>query len=343
MKEEMLQSFSYFREKGFETISAYDFETGNYLDVNKELHPDIIFYTNPYEGLIDNRFYIKKYLHTLTVYVSYMFNNNSNHKFAQNELLHNLVWRYYAETEQHKLYSKKYADNKGRNVLVSGYPGIEKLIDKDYHPRTYPWKLKDSQLKRIIWAPHHSIEGTGCVNYSCFLMYSDFMLDIAEKYKGQIQFVFKPHPLLKTKLINLWGEEKALSYYSKWNTNCNTTINEGDYIDLFLTSDAMIHDCGSFITEYLYVNKPVLRTMNNVPVEDMYDDLAQRSLEQHYKAYSNNDIENFIKNVIDGYDPLSQQRICYVKDVLMPNGCPSQIILKDIIDSIDNLILFPQS
>ena len=127
-----------------------------------------------------------------------------------------------------------------------------------------------------------------------------------------------------------------------WRNSPNTACQEGQYADLFHSSDAMIHDCGSFVFEYLFMNKPVLRTVYTVPLEEMYGKLGLACLRQHYKAsaYSMEEVENFIKNVIDGVDPLKEQRAKFVKEVIMPKGQPSQNIVNDILDSIDNQIVY---
>lgn len=166
------------------------------------------------------------------------------------------------------------------------------------------------------------------------------MLELAEKYRDEIQIAFKPHPLLRVKLERLWGKTKTDIYFSKWQNMPNTELHEGKYEDLFLSSDAMIHDSGSFVFEYLFVNKPVMRTIYDVPLEAMFNDLALSCLDQYYKGYSEHDIELFIQNVIRGIDPLKEQRTKFVNDVLMPHGNPSQNIIDDILDSIDNQILF---
>ena len=104
-------------------------------------------------------------------------------------------------------------------------------------------------------------------------------------------------------------------------------FNEGDKLVVF---------------EYLFMNKPVLRTVYTVPLEEMYGKLGLACLRQHYKAsaYSMEEVENFIKNVIDDVDPLKEQRAKFVKEVIMPKGQPSQNIVNDILDSIDNQIVY---
>ena len=165
-------------------------------------------------------------------------------------------------------------------------------------------------------------------------------LEMAKRYSDKVQFVFKPHPLLKNKLCELWGSEKTETYYDQWANMENSTIVEGEYVDLFLSSDAMIHDSGSFLIGYLYVNKPVMRTLNDIPLGSMYNQFALNCLDQYYKARCEQDIEQFIQNVINGIDPLKAQRTKFVNEVLMPKGSPSQNIIDDILDSIDNQILY---
>lgn len=336
MHEKMEACYLYFQKKGYNVMKAYDCDTKKYVDLRKELYPDILFYTNPYKGLIDDRYYIDKYDDILTVYVSYNYGNSKDFNTFFNLKMHNYVWRYYAETEKHKSYAVSFAKNHGKNVVVTGYPGIEDFIAPDYISKDV-WIDKTHKKKRIIWAPHHSIEPVGMVFYSCFLKYKDFMLAMAEKYQNDIEIFFKPHPLLKNKLYEFWGKEKTKHYYQLWAEGINTRLVDGEYTDLFLTSDAMIHDCGSFLIEYLYVNKPVMRTFNDEDPKEMYNEFALNCLNYYYKANNEHDIEVFIQSVINGVDPLEEDRTRFVNEVLMPKGgMPSENILNDIIDSIKN-------
>ena len=331
--------YKFFKERNYRVIMSYDERNNKYVDVVEKIKPDIIFYTNPYRGLIDDRYYITNYPNILTCYTNYCFFENKDMSFY-NMLFNNLLWRFYCETPAHKRYCAKYSSNKGRNAVMTGYPGIEKLIVKKESLCYKDWKCGNDYRHKIIWAPHHTMEAVGNVHYSCFLQYSDFMIELAQKYKDKIQIVFKPHPLLKVKLYSLWGKNKTDDYYKQWAIMPNTSLNESLYYDLFLTSDAIIHDSASFIAEYLFVNKPALRTMNGIPVESLYNDFTIDCLKCYYKAYSCNDIENFVQNVINDVDSLMEYRTKFVNEVLKPKCSPSQAILDDILDSIDNQILY---
>ena len=340
MLNRMDDCYIYFKQKGYNVIKSYDSQNKIYVDLKKDINPDIIFYTNPYKGLIDNRYFITEFPNVLTVYVPYYFNEGVGYKVAYDTLFQNLLWRRYVETDFHKSLSETYGRNHGRNSVVVGYPGIEKFINPPVESNDNCWKIKSNKLKRIIWAPHHTMEAAGTCHYSCFLQYCDIMVNLAKKYKNEVQFVFKPHPLLRNKLDLLWGKEKTDGYYDLWENMPNTLLKDGEYIDLFLTSDAMIHDSGSFLIEYLYVNKPVMRTLNGIPIENLYNQFALSCLDNYYLAHNEQDIEDFIQNVIKGIDPLKEQRTKFINDVLMPKGSPSQNIIDDILDSIDNQILY---
>ena len=48
-------------------------------------------------------------------------------------------------------------------------------------------------------------------------------------------------------------------YLQKWDELPNAKVVTGAYYQgIFATSDAMIHDCGSFTAEYQYVDKPMI-------------------------------------------------------------------------------------
>lgn len=334
MYSNLIRVYEHFKERNYNVVLSYHKENNTYVELN-ELNPDIIFYTNPYKGLIDDRYYVTKFLNKLTVYVPYFIGNTKAYGMSFNEELHNLVWRKYCETDIHKALSVKYSYNHGINTVTTGYPGIEYLL----HPELK--YVKKNERKLIIWAPHHTIEPAfEVIYYSCFLKYYEFMLEMARKYEREIIVVFKPHPLLKEKLYLKWGRSKTDSYYHRWEVGENTLLYENDYIELFKRSDAMIHDSGSFIAEYLYTNKPVMRTLNGEDLNKMYNEFGLKCLSNHYLAYNESDIEDFIRNVINEIDPIKEQRTKFVNEVLIPRGSPSQNIINDILDSIDNQILY---
>jgi CDP-glycerol glycerophosphotransferase (TagB/SpsB family) len=227
-----------------------------------------------------------------------------------------LLWKFLVETDFQKHYAEQYEHSKGDNVEVVGALVMEKLMQKEYEAIDV-WKPQEVKKKRIIWAPHHTVDYL--FNFSNFLIYCEDMLRLAEEYKEEVQFAFKPHPVLKFKLINLWGLEKTENYYRRWGDLENGQIEQGDYIDLFKTSDAMIHDCASFTVEYLYAQKPVLFQIRDEKVKDEFNSFGKLCFENHYHAYSIEETEAFIRDVvIADNDPKKEDREQFYKDYLYP-------------------------
>lgn len=330
----MKECHEHFKNKGYNVEKAYDEEKDSYVDLKTEIVPDVIFYTSPYKGMIDDRYYITEFQDYLTCYVDYCYVEDNNFEIVFDSSFVNLLWRKYSENEYFARISRKYSQIKGENVVVTGYTGTDSLILN--RPVEDPWKIHDSSIKRIIWAPHHTITNYAFVNYSTFLDYYELMLKFAEIYRNQIQIAFKPHPLLRNRLNILWGEKKTTDYYSKWEKMENGMICAGDYTDLFLTSDAIIHDCGSFIAEYMFTGKPGMH-LKKGSYRSKYNKIAKKCLENYYTGDKAEDIEKFIKNVvIEGNDIKKEKREKFIKECLLPphNRLASENILEDLVKSL---------
>ena len=160
---------------------------------------------------------------------------------------------------------------------------------------------------------------------------------MAELFLEEIQFAFKPHQVLKFKLQQLWGNEKTEQYYRRWDSLENTQLVSDGYVDLFLTSDAMIHDSGSFTTEYLFTRKPVMYLCRDTDMKSKFNEFGIHSFDCHYHGKTANDIESFLREVVlEGKDPMRPQREQFFEDYLKPKDglLPSQKILKVLEETI---------
>ncbi len=327
---QLKHGMAYYKDKGYNAVCSYNEETDTYVDAFS-FHPDIIFFSNPYDGLVDDRYNIRNYMgKTLTCYLNYTF-CSVPYKWQCASEFHKKVWRYYVECEKNLKQVKNYYS--GGNCVVTGYPMADLFASTIATGKD--WKLKDEKLKRVIWAPHHTIEGqTGLIQFSTFLLYFDFMLKLAEEYQDTVQFVFKPHPLLLPALYAHpnWGKEKTDAYYEQWANGKNTAYVSGDYVDLFKSSDAMIHDCGSFIIEYLYVNKPVM-FLDTYDRQAQSNEVAKRAYCCHFIGKDENEIRDFVeKVVIGGIDLQKEERNSFYEECMLPpNGMSvADNIIKDL-------------
>lgn len=339
--DEIEKTYQSFLEKKYTIFSAYDFTNKQWIDVKNKFKPDLVFFNVTHQqreipiNLISrNKFHkyeITNYLDTLTSYVSYYFRSKSNDVTEQyDKFINNVFWIMFSETIYHKKEAEVKARNKGKNIVVSGYPGLDIFLDINDKPED-KWKQTQSRKKRIIWAPHHTINGKQ--KYSCFVRYSEIMLKICEKYSTSLQIAFKPHPQLRTKLNEIWGIEKTNRYYKQWSDIENGQLEEGDYVDLFLTSDAMIHDSVSFMTEYLATRKPVLYTLSDTNIKDQLNMHGKLVYQLHYHASNEQDIEDFIKKVvINEKDVMFSERNAYIENNLksINDGKSSEFIYNHI-------------
>lgn len=335
MLQTMHQSIRYFERRDYPCVCAYDEKSNTYL-TPKMFDPDVIFFTRPYEELADGRYSRFNIKDVLTCYVNYLFvSNNEPWSCASN--FHKSLWRYYLEYPMLQEQINEFCDPCSVKGVVTGYPLFDAF--RLHNVTNSDWPIKGIRKKRIIWAPHHSISGhTGINAFSTFEKYYDFMLKIADKYKEELQIVFKPHPLLKSHLYEAedWGKERTNAYYAKWADGENTALVDGEYVGLFLASDAMIHDCHSFTVEYLAVNKPAM-FLDNGKTNNKLNDAGREARACYYKGYSEEDIESFLKNVvIGGNDNMLEKRDAfYKKYILPPNGrLAAENIIDDLLKSL---------
>lgn len=319
MFEELDIAENYFKEKGYAYEVSYNKETKSWLNVKEKIKPDIIFYENPHIGTTMKEYSLENNLDILSCYIPYFLDVVKLHDIQYNSLFHKLTWKIFTETDYHKQVAKKYCEIKDTNRVVVGAPMIEVYLDKAYKPIDF-WK-KDKR-KRIIWAPHQMLSDNSLLKLSTFETYYLEMLDLAEKYKDKIQIAFKPHPRLREKLEIKWGKKETEKYYNKWINGENTFLSEGGYEDLFLTSDALMHDCASFTLEYLYLNKPVLylNDKNMQERKEIFNDLGYEAYLKHYKAFNKNEIEKFINNtILKNEDYMLEERKKFLEERLLNN------------------------
>jgi len=316
MFKEMDQAYNSFFNRGYHVISTYDKNSKKWLDIKEMVDPDIVFFTNPHP-LTKDEYYIGNFPKTLTCYVPYTFQTTYHYNQNYNRFFHNVLWKAYYQTDIHKKIAAKYAMNRAKNVVVTGYPGIDGFLKEGEYRLD---KKRTDSKKKIIWAPHHTIEGEGMdLNFSNFLRYHGFIIELAKEYRHKIFITFKPHPNLRPKLNKIWGQEKTDRYYKFWQENDFCALNEGDYQKLFIESDAMIHDCDSFLGEYLALNKPVLYTDHDNHVKDRLNEFGKPAFDMHYHAKNEREIMNFIVDVVlNEDDRMEKMRENWVKKYIIP-------------------------
>ena len=319
-------------------MRAYNEGQDAWLDLSRDLEADILFFTNPH-AITKSRYYSEAFQKHLSCYVPYahQVSRYDDYQAQYNQFFHNALWILFAPHEYDKEISTRVARNKGRNVVVSGYPALEQLriqASEKGQSSSDVWKQQAVAKKRIIYAPHHTIDAPD-LPYASFLKYAEFFAESAEKYADTIQWAFKPHPFLRQKLYlhQGWGRDRTDKYYEFWASSENTQLEEGEYLELFDESDAMIHDSGSFLAEYHYTLKPVMFLKAVEDLENFLNEFGRNALNACYQGTGTDDIEGFINMVLDDDDPMKNRRVEFVETEISPyfaDTTPSKSILSEI-------------
>jgi hypothetical protein len=208
-------------------------------------------------------------------------------------------------------------------VVVAGYASADKFLNA---PKKDVWRVQHPEMKKLIWAPHFTIRNDGSpFTLSNFLWMAEPMLQLAKTHKDSLHIAMKPHPRLKTELYEHqdWGREKTDAYYAEWEQMENTQLEVGDFADLFAGSDAMIHDCGSFLCDYLYFRKPVMFVSQHIAqAKACVNDFGKMAYDMHYIGKTIDDIHRFIEQqVMKGDDPMKEKRDGFFCAVLRRAEC----------------------
>lgn len=308
----------------------YEFsEATSWMQIDEEIKPDIVFICDPYfvplnmPPQIDNR---------LVCYVRYGMPNTFTAS-GTDLFLHNFALFYFMESKFIAEENRKLMTNKGQNIAVTGHPMVDFLLEPPDVPSSV-WKDEGKNRKKIIWAPHWTIKNKSFYEASTFLSFADSMVDIAKKYADVLQIAFKPHPNLYRVLSSesVWGKSKTDEYYNLWATMPNTQLETGAYRELFQQSDAMIHDCGSFILEYLLMNKPCMYLDRGDGKQNL-NDMNKEALKCYSIGKTSGDIERFIEEKVMGQkDELMCQRRDFCNKYLLPPG--GKTAAENILDAI---------
>ena len=304
----------YCRKKGYEFTLLDPAKT-----IEEQMDVDIVVPEKPYLSEIHGKHQIDMNRHILYVVIPYYLSTITEDWLVNQR--HNLLcWRQFVDNNSCRETWAKVHRLKGMNYVVTGLPVMDDLLTpKEDLPDVWP---VDDGRKRIIYSPHHTVsdlhmEGIG---YSTFLAYCEEMLALRDRYAEKVYFVFKPHPSLRNSLKRLWGEEKTDAYYQRWEKPGYSHVEQGGYLALFKHSDALIHDCGSFTVEYMYMDRPVMYLVRDESHAANMIPYAKEAFDLHYKGKCKEDIEHFILDVIAGNDLLKEKRAAFKQRFLLPPG-----------------------
>ena len=312
----------WFLERGYKTIRLYD-ALKDKLQPLERLKPDIVFYPEVWYSVslhVPSR--ISRF--ALTCYIPYFVPNYVVVSLDCQQEMHRLYWRHFVlNDELAEVYRRATADR----IMAGQFVGLGHTMFDG---------LRDSCMnngncgkKIVIYAPHWTIDhpnNPSQLKYSTFTVTGRPILEYARSHT-EFEWVFKPHPTLYVTLVKtgFMSKDEADGYYSSWE-KIGIVCKEGDYMDLFQKSFAMITDCGSFLSEYGATGKPLIHLISSrndivppKPIKALYD--------TYYKVHDLNEMKTVFADVLEqGNDRNREIRLAAAENLnLVGNNAATNI------------------
>ena len=304
--DDIKKTYDFFKSKGMNVQCAYDLENDKFIPFEKmSPKPDIIIYQHPwYVETTQGPVVCSKF--ALTYYVPYYISDIDN-PIEYDLRFHRYIYRYYVPDE---IIKKNYAKNmydKGEKLVVAGHPQLDfYLNDKTENERKY-----------VIYAPHWTVCGDN-LRYSTFDWNGYKILEFAENH-SELNWVFKPHPCLYNFLFmsGYMKKEEADEYYRRW-YDIGIVCEDGDYMQLFQESLAMITDSGSFLTEYLFTKQPCIHLVSE---HFKGNENVEKICQTYYNVHNLDEMYKLFEDVlINKNDSKKLERLALLEELNYPNS-----------------------
>ena len=298
------EKMAYFYNLGMNVRCRWDIKRKEAIPFNSD-DVDILFYQQPWEipaQLQPSR--VSRF--ALTYYFPYYVQNNLDYDLEVRQWFHRTLYRYIVFSNQvKKLYEKNIGGwrwSRTVEFMPFGHPMLDNYTIG---------KVSRQEKNYVIYAPHFSIkygDFSPILTYSTFIETGKYILEFAKSHP-EINWVFKPHPGLRTTLVRakFMSESEVEGYYREWES-IGTACYTADYVKLFLSSRAIITDCGSFLTEYAATGRPIIRLLRNDAFYEPHPSL-KKLYATYYEARSKAELGRLLKLVVlNGKDPLREIR-----------------------------------
>jgi len=300
----------FFDSFNMDSIDGFDYEKNEYKSL-KDFQPDIVFYQQPWY-MINSQHPKEVSKYALCAIVSYGLTSIDVDSWGSQSIKERMgnIWKMFCESNYHNKFYQKASLLKNKDITTTtGYPKLDSYQEKIDSRFEKLWKDKNHTHPRIIWAPHHSIENYG-FQMSNFKEHYQFFLNFAKSHK-EYRFIFKPHPVLRHKCISekFMSEIEFDNYINEWNELENASVyNEGNYFDIFKSSDVLITDSSSFLAEYFYSTKPIIFLDNKNRAG--FNEFGKKIKKYFYIPKDLSEIESLLnKLLIQKIDPMLNKRI----------------------------------
>ena len=323
-EDDIRKVYKFFKKKNMNVFYAYDFKKKKNIPFEKmNPKPDIIIYQHPwYVDRCQGPVVCSKF--ALTYYMPY-FIPTSVSPVEYHLRFHSYVENFCVLDEKTKKYYSLKMSNKGENIKVVGHT----MLDFYYLNKNQTYENDNT----VIYAPHWTVDNKNLA-WGTFLWSRDVVLDFAKNHP-EFNWVFKPHPCLYNYLLNqkILSKADVDNYWSEWG-RIGRIENGGDYINLFMSSRAIISDCGSFLTEYLFSKKPFIRLKSKNPYE--LNPFVDEIVKCYYNVSDKHELIDTLNRVIvNNDDYFKEKRLELIKKSNLDNNFAAKCVLDDIKKTVE--------
>lgn len=316
--------------KGEDVVRGFDYDEKKWKDL-RELKPDYVCLQQPYNGCRPEKLKacnISQY--SKIFYVHYASN------FIANEVLENstpidffnYVSFMFNQNKMDYEIMKKHFNKMGNDFTkqyLTGFPRYDEL--KQYeNMESDLWSLpRDKNNFRVIWTPRWCTDEGNCN----FFDYKDYLLKYCEE-NPNVDFVFRPHPQAFSNWVSTGEltEEEEKMYRDSYKKLRNTTIDESkEYFATFFSSDCIITDVSSIISDYFLTGNPIIYCHK----KDYFNDYSRKLAEGFYWVRNWNELEKTLEMIRSGNDPLKEKRNELKNELYYFPKNGSGAMIKDII------------
>lgn len=226
---------------------------------------DAVLFTSPYDPTrpLPYQFFELRERVRFTAYIPYGLEVgggqvNLAHQYGQPVAMHGSA--VYVRSEGARAMYARHCTTGDAHVVVSGHPRMDGLADLEHFQIDPSLITQIGSRRAVLWNAHFSFDADQWSTFDLLAM--DIFAAFASR--PDLALLFRPHPLLWRKLINLGVfDEGGVAQLKKELTELGVIIDERpDHRHAFAASSAMMSDTGSFLMEYLVTGKPVLYLAN---------------------------------------------------------------------------------
>ena len=310
------EAYNFFTSKSMDCVIAYDAEHNKEFNLD-EFEPHMVFYQQPWQ-IAKNQLPLAVSKFALTFYIPYYVQNYGEPYLECHQELHQTIFRYYIIDKNWEIQYLPELKNAAGSIKGLGHTALD----------IYYKNNTENENKYVIYAPHHSI--SDWPNFATIQKNGKEILEYAKSHK-ELNWVFKPHPNLKYRLIKnkIMTQDEANKYYKEWESFATVSY-DSDYTKYFLNSKALITDSASFLTEYFCTGKPVIHLISsraNVKAQPPF----QKILDTFYEVRNTGEMLNEFNNIlIKNNDYAKEKRLKALEESKLTNVYAAENILNDL-------------